>query len=140
MTGLGDEIDAEARRRMMREFAIYNTLSESLPMITRVVMSIDLRSAEDALALVHGGSLEPEKALEYSGSYARIAMLCTLVDEGLIETDRALDLLPTIWPAADPDDTDPRLWAMWQAAFDRNGGIVTDGPSLPSKAYFTITG
>ena len=136
---MNDWMDKEMLRRIEREQAIFATLDPALPDLTRIVMANDLRSAEDGLALVRSGQIEPETALVYAGSYSRISTLLTLLDEERITIDRALDLLPSVWPGSDPDDTDPRLWALWELAFIRNGGVVTDqGHDLPRRSYLTV--
>lgn len=125
--------------RAKRESEIAETLDESLPVMTRIVMAGDLRQAQDALLRLKSGEVDVERALVLTGSYGRMPLLLRALDDGLITMDKALDLLPEWWSCSDPDDTDQRLICLWEQAFARKGGLVTDeGHSLPGKAYLTI--
>lgn len=138
-----DQIDPKVMEKMIRDSqrqsAIFDTLPEELPFLTRVVMANDMRQAEDALAAARAGEIDAKRALVYSGSYSRMQTLVSLVEEDLLSLDDALDLLPETWPISDPDDTDPAYVDLWQQAFDRKGGLVTDeGKSLPKRGTLTI--
>lgn len=136
---IDDQIQTELQRRMARESEIAATLDPSLPFLTAIIMAGDLRQAEDSLARLRSGEVDLTRAMVLTGSYGRMSLLVSALDEGLITLDAALDALPTWWPSSDPDDTDPRLIDLWMRAFARNEGPVTDeGYSLPPRAYLTI--
>jgi hypothetical protein len=122
-----------------RETEIAATLDASLPMLTRIVMAGDLRQAQDSLRSLRAGSIDIDRAMILTGSYGRMALLVQAIDESLVPLGKALDLLPQWWPSSDPDDTDPRLISLWESAFSRKGGLVTDeGHDLPRKSWLTI--
>jgi hypothetical protein len=125
--------------RAKREAEIAATLDASLPMLTRVVMAGDLRQAQDSLQRLRAGDIDIDRAMVLTGSYGRMPLLIQAIDDSLVPIHKALDLLPEWWPSSDPDDTDPRLISLWESAFARNGGLVTDeGHDLPRKAWLTI--
>lgn len=130
---------AEIERRHAREAEIMAGLPENLPELTKVIMAQDMRAAEDALAAVERGEIEPKRALSFAGSYARIETLKTLVHRGKISLTEALDLLPELWPISDPDDTDPVIIRWWHHAYHRAGRYVTDeGKKLPRRKSLTV--
>lgn len=125
--------------RAKREADIATTLDPDLPTITRIIMAGDLRQAQDALARLRSGDIDMERAMILTGSYGRMPLLLTALDEGLVAKDKALDLLIGWWTASDPDDTDQRLIDLWEEAFIRKGGLVTDeGNDLPRKTWITV--
>jgi hypothetical protein len=125
--------------RAKRESEIALTLDESLPTVTRIIMAGDLRQAQDNLQSLRAGSIDIDRAMVLTGSYGRIALLVRAFEEGLVSLTKTLDLLPEWWPSSDPDDTDPRFISLWESAFARKGGVVTDeGHDLPRKAWLTI--
>lgn len=132
----------EERQKILdREVDIFATFDPTLPTLTRIIMAQDYRQAEDALAEVRTGNLDPKRALAYAGSYSRIQLLVDLMNEGFITSDDVLDMLPDLWPGSDPDDTDERFIALWRQAFHRNGGrpvLDRDQNKLPRKRTLTV--
>lgn len=129
----------EMKRQIKRQNEIMDTLDPGLPMLTRVVMASDLRSAEDAFKAVVAGRLPAEKALTFAGSYARIKLLMQLQQAGFVPLSKALDLLPRLWSGSDPDDTDPAIIQWWRLARSRKGRLVTDeNKGLPKGMKLTV--
>jgi hypothetical protein len=103
-----------------------------LPFITRIVMAGDRASMARWEADARAGRIEPEKAISLTGSYSRMTLALRLLDDGLIDPEVVYRNLPSWWSSADPDDTDPRLHALWRDARARKGGLLTDeGRRLP---------
>jgi hypothetical protein len=113
-------LDEEQKRSVRRnEIAADIAIAHpDLPVMTTIVMSSDLESAERAMARFRAG--DPPNPVEF-GSYARMSGIVALEAEGLISRDTLLDWWPEHWSSADPDDTDPRLIAIWREAWERNG-------------------
>ncbi len=122
-------------RNAQREAEIAETLPASIPFVTRFIMAGDYRQGEDALACVRSGEWEPGRAVVLTGSYARVTVATTLVREGYLTEEFLLSEWPELWRGADPDDTDPANWDVWQRAYARNGrSMLTDeGSPLPGK-------
>lgn len=141
----------ELARRAQRATEIAATLPEDLPVITKIVMSNDLESAERVeRALISGEFEKPrypgdpaktpyDRAIWFVGSYARMDCALRWQEAGYATREHLLDLLPDLWPASDPDDTDPRFIDLWKEAFVRNGSKpVRDGKHLPKGSVLRV--
>lgn len=138
-------------RRAQRQSEIAATLPDSLPTITKIVMSNDLEGAERVDAALRAGEFdEPrwpgdpatsayDRAIHMLGSFARIDYMVRWQEEGFTTREHLLDLLPEEWPGSDPDDTDERFIALWREAWERNGcKPVRDGKHLPKGSVLRV--
>lgn len=125
--------------RAKRESEIAATLDPGLPMMTRIVMAGDLRQAQGSYARLRSDEIDIDRAMILTGSYGRIQLLISALDDGLVSEAKVLDLLPEWWSSSDPDDTNPRIIDLWERAFARKGGLITDeGHDLPRKTYLKV--
>jgi hypothetical protein len=102
-----------------------------LPYITALIVAGDMGSAKRAEKAMAEG-LPFDKALWRVGSYARFGFALDALDKGLVSSEHLLELLPELWSGSDPDDTDSRALALWQAARVAKGRAITDGKGLPA--------
>lgn len=77
-------------------------------------------------------------ASAFVGSYARLAWVVDHLEAGDVPREEVLDRLPMMWRGSDPDDTDPRFLALWQAARSRAGGYLRDGKPIPRHAVLDV--
>jgi hypothetical protein len=108
--------------------------------VTAMVMAGDLVQAEKVTKQVAAGLITAEKGVWYVGSFARWGWTLAMVAEGRISEDWLADNICDLWSASDPDDTDPANLAVFQGAFNRKGGLLRDGRTLPKGAggYLTV--
>jgi hypothetical protein len=100
-----------------------------IPFISAYVMARDLMSADRSLQWLRDGTHTWGVAEAFCGSYGRLDLRIRAYEEGLITEAQAVDNLPHMWSASDPDDMDPRFLALWRQAFRLNGGkVLRDKP------------
>lgn len=120
--------------RMAAQASIAAGLREAnpaLPVITSYIIAGDMQSAEAATGMLEHG-VAFDHALLHVGSYGRIGWLLDRWDAGDITDADLFRHLPDEWPSADPDDTDPRFLAAWEAAWSANGRqTILDDPNQP---------
>jgi hypothetical protein len=75
--------------------------------------------------------LDPELAMGFVGSYARLAFALWAVSQGHMDKATLLDVLPGLWRGSDPDDTDPRFLDLWREAHALHGGTILDNEDQP---------
>lgn len=125
-----------------RQQKLADDLAETMPTvdsITRYIIAGDLLSAERAMAMVQSGEWDAERALDLTGSYARLNFALELNERGYLTEAALLAALPHLWRGSDPDDTDPRFLALWRKAFNANGrSPVRDGRPLPPGKVLVV--
>ena len=136
-----EEMMAELERRtvaMQAHAERINREQPGLPPITVIIMANDAAGADMVDAAVRAGELSYETALWQLGSYSRMEYALQWQEDGFATRDELLDKLPDLWPGSDPDDTDERFLELFREAFERNGGIVTDGKDLRPGKTLTV--
>lgn len=124
-----DELMADQERRMVLAQPL---IKQGTPVLTAYIIAGDLLSAERADKMVAGG-WAPSKALNYVGSYARFDWAVKNLPE-----KELFAMLPRLWRGADPDDTNPEYYALWQKAWVANGKeTILDDEPLP-KGKLTV--
>ena len=108
-----------------------------LPYITALIVAGDMGSAKRAEKAMAEG-MPFDQALQFVGSYARFQFALDGLDKGRVSRDHLLEILPHLWSGSDPDDTDSRALALWQAARAAKGCVVTDGMRLPAGKLLTV--
>jgi len=102
-------------------------------LINASVMAGDIMSAEAVDELLSEGA----KAIDLVwrvGSYARFDWAVKNLPR-----DQFFEILPELWVASDPDDTNPQYMTLWLIARKRNKGrIITDNKPLPKGSTLTI--
>jgi hypothetical protein len=101
--------------------------------VTAFIMAGDNRSAERAYGYLKSGEWDVDKAINLTGSYARLAFADRLYEEGLLPLATYHRMLPELWRGSDPDDTDPRWLRLWKQARIRKGRLIHDGKPLPKR-------
>lgn len=133
-----DPMGHEYLTRLSAKVAAVSEAYPTVPAITALIMAGDALAADRATAMVEDG-VPFDEALPFVGSYARIGWMLDMAEADHIPLDRLLDLFPRYWPGSDPDDTDPRLLAVWENLWRLNGrSPVTDGEPLPPGRTLAI--
>lgn len=122
--------DMVEQSRRQSEIANSLTTEKGMPFLTAYIVAGDIMSGEKADAAVAAG-VPAIEVYGFVGSYTRF-------DWCVKNLDRAdlLQLLPELWVAADPDDTNPEYLTLWQDAFAANQGIVVDDATASLKTFF----
>jgi len=103
----------------------------TLGALTALIMAGDLLTAKRARQMVRDGEVTATQSVVFVGSYARLAYMVGLMDEGLIEPEWVYRRLPDEWSGSDPDDMNPRFLTLWREAFAWNGSTyLRDGEDM----------
>lgn len=98
------------------------------------VIAGDMITAENVTAVVESGEQTALQMLWHVGSYARFAWAVKYLTR-----PQLLKVLPELWVASDPDDTNLDYLTIWQDAHRRNKGqTVCDGRPLLKGKLLTI--
>ena len=98
------------------------------------IMEDDMSRVGDAVEAVAAGQVDDPLAWADTGlgPFARVEFVRRLLDDRIVTLEDVLPVWVTLWRDAYPDDTDPRLWAIWDALWRLNGHVpLTDGEPLP---------
>lgn len=124
---------AERARRIDAMAAKIVERDPRIPFLSAVVMAGDEVGAEEWTERMTSEDKRPEEIVNLVGSYQRLSWAVEHCERSFV-----LDHLADLWRGSDPDDTDTRFLALWREAFQRNGGTVTDGKSLPNVKRLTV--
>lgn len=117
--------DTELAERLVKE-------NPGLPYITATIMAGDMRSADRAYERIKSGEWDVHRAINLTGSFARLDFAMRLRSENLLSREDLYAMLPDLWRGSDPDDTDPRWLELWRLAWlDRDARTIRDGKPLP---------
>lgn len=120
------QADAEKRQAKTDEILAANP---RLPALTAIIMAGDAIGAEHWRERAEKGEMSWEDSVTLTGSYAKMESAVRALAGGHVTDEWVLKNLPDLWQSADPDDTDPRMLALWQNMKALNGDqIVTDDP------------
>lgn len=126
---------AQIQTQITREIEIATDLLAKNPQLglSAFVIASDTVSAERATQAVESGESTALESLYLVGSYARFQWAVKHLTR-----PELLSVLPGLWIASDPDDTNLAYLKIWQSAWRKCGSTIYDGQPLPRQQLLTI--
>lgn len=139
------ELLRQEQEAFTRSFEIVEKRFPNLPVITKIIVAGDFRSAMAVDARLEEMKKDKVEKIDYLklslyiGSYARLDWLFERYKEGKLPKAWLTKNFPSAWSIADPDDTNPEYLKLWKKSYKKNGNkYLRDGEALPRKRILTI--
>jgi hypothetical protein len=133
-----EELAKEAQKQVELAAKILEQQPD-LGIATAYIIAGDRTHADRIDKMFQEGKLKFKQAAAAIGSYARFDWVVKQLDAKKVTAKTVYKMLPHLWTASDPDDTNPRYLELWKAAHKANHNLaILDGKKLPERMTFRI--